>query len=125
MACLYSEDAKAQVVEIKVLGRVTENDMNNILPKLEAFIDKHGTIRMVEVIERLEGFDPTTILDGMKFDAKHIRDISHVAIVTDIPWLGFMTNVADVFIPTIVRKFDMDDLDKARDWVRSADKAAA
>lgn len=125
MACLYSEDSTAPVVEIKVLGRVTENDMNNILPKLEAFIDKHGTIKMIEVVEKLEGFDPTTILDGLRFDAKHISDITHVAIVTDSPWLGFMTNVADVFIPTVVRKFGMDDLNKARDWARTVEKAAA
>ena len=124
MACLYTEDNTAPVVEIKVLGRVTENDMNNILPKLEDFIEKHGTIRMVEVIEKLDGFDPTTILDGLKFDAKHLSDISHVAIVTDSPWLGFMTNVADVFMPVVVRKFDMANLDQARDWAHNVDTAA-
>lgn len=125
MACLYTEDETAPVVEIKVLGRVTENDMNQILPKLEAFIDKHGTIKMVEVIEKLDGFDPSTILDGLKFDAKHLSDISHVAIVTDIPWVGFMTSVADVFMPVVVRRFDMNKIEEARDWVRTAERSVA
>lgn len=125
MACLYSEDATAPVVEIKVIGRVTEHDMDTVIPKLEAFINRHGTIRLVEIIERLDGVDPTTILDGMKFDAKHMTDITHCAVVTDIPWLGFMTNVVDVFIPIEVQKFGMNELDEARAWVRAVDEVAA
>ncbi|NNE87831.1 MAG: STAS/SEC14 domain-containing protein [Silicimonas sp.] len=125
MACIYTEDKTAPIAEIKVIGRVTEHDMDEIIPKLEAFIGRHGTIRLIEIIERFDGFDPTTILDGMKFDAKHMTDITHAAIVTDIPWLGFMTNVADVFMPIVVRKFDVDALEDARAWVRNVDKAAA
>ena len=125
MACLYTEDKDAPVAEIKVLGRVTEHDMDVIIPKLEAFIDRHGTIRLVEVIESLDGFDPTTILDGLKFDVKHMTDITHAAIFTDIPWLGFMTSVADVFMPIVVQKFGLDELEDARAWVREVAKAAA
>jgi hypothetical protein len=125
MACIYTEDEKAPIAEIKVIGRATEHDMDVIIPKLEAFIDRHGTIRVVEVVERFDGFDPATILDGLKFDAKHISDITHVAVVTDIPWIGFMTNVADVFMPTVVRNFGMNELDQAQRWIREVDKAAA
>ena len=90
MACIYTEHETAPVVEIRVIGRVTEHDMDETIPKLETFIEKHGTIRIVEVIERFEGFDITTSFDGMKFDIKHLGDVSHAAIVSDIGWVGVM-----------------------------------
>lgn len=122
MACIYTEDPKGPVAEIRVVGHVTQHDMDDILPKLEALIGKHGTIRIVEVIEKFEGFDPTTILDGLKFDINHLRDVSHVAVVSDIGWIGVMTRAASMVMPVTVRVFGMDELDAAREWARTADR---
>ena len=121
MACIYTEDSSHPVVEIRVIGRVTQHDMDEILPKLEAFIAKHGTIRFVEVLETFEGFDPTTILDGLKFDINHLTDVTHAAVVSDIPWVGMMTRAASMVLPVSIRVFPMDQLDAARDWARTAD----
>ena len=117
MACIYNEHKDLPVAEIRVLGRVTDHDMDEIVPKMEAFIDKHGTIRLLEVIERFDGFDPTTVLDGMKFDLRHISDVTHVAVVSDVPWVSFMTSAAAMVMPITVRIFRMDQLDEARAWV--------
>lgn len=116
MACIYTEHKSAPVAEIQILGRVTQHDMDEIIPKLEKFIDKHGTIRLVEVIERFDGFDPTTIFDGMKFDLTHITDITHAAVVSDIPWVGFITNASSMMVPVVLRSFPMSQLDDARAW---------
>ena len=121
MACIYTEHDTAPVAEIRVIGHVTEHDMDTVIPKMEAFIARHGTIRLVEVIERFEGFDPTTIFDGIKFDIKHMKDISHAAIVSDIPWISFMTNALAMVSPVMVRTFALDDVDAARDWALNAD----
>lgn len=121
MACIYTEHAKLPVCEIRVVGRVTEHDMDEIVPKLEAFIDKHGTIRLIEIIERFEGFDPTTVFDGMKFDIKHISDVTHAAIVSDMPWVGFMTRAAAMMMPITVKMFTMNELDQARAWIEKPD----
>ena len=117
MACIYTEHETLPVAEIRVLGRVTDHDMDEIVPKMEAFIDKHGTIRLLEVIERFDGFDPTTILDGMKFDLKHITDVTHVAVVSDVPWVSFMTSAAAMVMPITVRVFGLSQIDEARAWI--------
>jgi hypothetical protein len=121
MACIYTESDTAPVAEIRVVGRVTEHDMDQIIPKLEAFILRHGKIRVVEVIERFEGFDATTILDGMKFDIKHLKDVSHAAVVSDIPWVGFMTSSFAMVAPLVVRAFSLDDIEQAREWAATAE----
>lgn len=125
MACIYSEDDTDAVAEIRVVGRVTEHDMDSIIPKLEAFISTHGTIRIVEVIEKFEGFDPTTIFDGAKFDLKHMKHVTHAAIVSDIAWLGFMTRAAAMVMPITIRVFGMDQLEEAREWARTADQVSS
>lgn len=119
MACIYSEHDSLPVVEIRVVGRVTENDMDEIIPKLETFIARHGTIRLLEVIERFDGFDPTTILEGMKFDIKHLKDVSHAALVSDIPWIGIMTSAAATVMPLIIQTFPLAKEDKARAWIEN------
>ena len=117
MACRYTEHKTLPIVEIRVMGRVTEHDMEEIVPKMEAFIEKHGTIRLLEVIEQFDGFDPTTILDGMKFDLKHITDVTHIAVVSDVPWISFMTSAAAMVMPITVRVFGLDKIDEARKWL--------
>lgn len=120
MSCIYTEHASEPIIEIRVLSGVTQNDMDHILPQVEAFIEKHGSIRMVEIVEKMERFDPSVILDGLKFDLKHLSHVSHVAVVTDNGWIGFMTQAASMVMPLTIRVFPMDALDQARDWVQSA-----
>lgn len=116
MSCIYSEHETAPVAEIRIVGRVTQNDMDHVLPKLEALIRKHGRIRLVEVVESFDSFDPTTILDGIKFDYEHLRDVTHAAVVSDIPWIGFMTRASSMVMPVAIRTFTMDQLNEARAW---------
>lgn len=125
MACIYTEHETDPVVEIRIVGRVTQNDMDQILPKMEAFIERHGTIRLVEIIESFEGFDPTTILDGLKFDLNHLTDVTHAAVVSDIGWVGVMTRASSMVMPVTIRAFTMDQLDEARAWARDADAVSS
>ena len=89
MPVTYSEDPDTGTVVLTVNGRVTQDDWDRIVPQFEAFMNAHGTIRLVEVIENLKGFDPSLLWDGIRFDIKAIPHISHCAIATDIgsfPW---------------------------------------
>lgn len=121
MSCTYQEHDTLPVAEIRVTGRVTDHDMDDIIPKLEALINKHGTIRIIEVIERFDGFDPTTILDGLKFDMKHLTDVTHAAVVSDVPWISYMTSAIAAVMPLTIRVFSMDQIDEARAWIDDPD----
>ena len=73
-----------------------------------------------EIVESFEGFDPSILWPGIKFDWQNIQHISHVAVVTDIGWMGPMSKAAGALISTKLRVFDMDDVDEARAWIASA-----
>jgi hypothetical protein len=117
MGITYHEHATLPVFEIGVDGKITQDDMDRVLPKVEAFLARHGKVRMVEVIPAFEGFEWSTIWDGIKFDVAHIRDIERVAVVTDVGWIGGWTRAFCKVMPLEVKVYDMADLADARAWV--------
>lgn len=120
MTITYTEDDTTRVAEIRVLGRITRADYDQAVEPLQAFIDRHDQIRLLEIIERFEGFDASAIWPGIKFDFKNLRHISHVAVVSDIGWLLPLSKAAGAVISTKLRTFDMEQIDEARRWITEA-----
>jgi hypothetical protein len=103
-----------------VSGKISREDYDTAVAPMQAFIDRHGTVKFIEVVESFKGFDPSILWPGLKFDWQNIQHISHVAVVTDIGWMGPMSKAAGALISTKLRVFDMDDLNAARDWIATA-----
>jgi hypothetical protein len=120
MAVKYKEHATLPVFEVEVEGKITQADMDAILPPLEAFIQRHGQVRMVEVIPTFTGFEWSTIWAGIKFDVAHIRDIQRVAVVTDVGWIGGFTRALCRVSPLEIQVFDMAEIEAARRWAEAS-----
>ena len=105
------------VCEIEVTGKVTQADMDSVLPQMEAFIARHGTIGLVEVVRRFEGFEWSTVWDGVKFDVAHIRDLDRVAVVMDHGWVGGLARALAKVARFDMRVFPLSELEMARSWV--------
>ena len=88
MAITYTEFPEKKRVEFTVSGQITKADYDSIAGPMEAFIDAHGTVQMIEVVDHFSGFDPGLLLPGLRFDIKALPHISHIAVVTDIGWLS-------------------------------------
>jgi hypothetical protein len=58
----YKEYDNAQAVEIVLSGRLSTQEFDKIAEKLEAFIKRHGQIRVLEVIKDFEGMDAERLL---------------------------------------------------------------
>ena len=121
MTVTYSENPDTKTIEIGVNGTVTQEDFDAILPKFDAFMTTHDKIRLVEVVEHYEGFDPGLMWRGMKFDFKAIPHITHCAVVSDVSWMSPLAKAAGAFMPMKVRTFGLDELEVARDWIAAAE----
>ncbi len=121
MACIYTEHENSAVAEVCILGRLTQYDIEDILPKLAAFIEKNGKIRLLEVVESLEGVNPGAMLDGLVFDVRQLANITHAAVVTDMGWIGVLTRAASMVLPITIRIFPNAEWDKAAAWVSTVD----
>ena len=120
MTISYTECDTSKVAEIVVSGRITSEDYEQAVTRMQAFIDRHGSVKLVESVESFSGFDPSVIVPGIKFDWKNIQHISHVAVVTDIGWMGPLSKAAGALISTKLRTFDLAHLEEARSWIADA-----
>lgn len=121
MNVTYTENDATGVAEIVVDGHVGTEDFDRIAPRMQAFIDRHGTIRLIEIVRRLDGFDASMMWKGARFDVQNLRHISHCAVVSDIGWMSPLTKAAGAFMSTRLRTFELGQIDAARAWIADPD----
>ena len=92
--------------------------------KLEAFIARHGKVRVLEIIHDFEGMDAKALWHDLKFSLRHLNDFSRCAIVSDAKFLSLWSAIAEPFIDCEVAYFPPDEVDAARDWLLWPEGAA-
>lgn len=117
----YKEDDSNQIVELTVEGQVTTADFDAMAQRLESFVKRHGSIRMLEVIKDFRGIEPTLFWRDMSFAFRHMRSFSRVAVVTDTTWIKLWTTMVAPFMACEIEQFGLDEIDKARAWLRDRD----
>jgi hypothetical protein len=113
----YKELDNLVSVEIEITGRVTTEQFDATAKKLEAFIARHGRVRVLEIIHDFEGMDGGAFWHDLKFSLRHLKDFSRCAIVTDTKWFSPLSALAEPFIDCEVAYFPPEDLQAARDWL--------
>lgn len=119
MTVTYNEIPEEKTIALYVSGKVTKEDFNEIAPKIESFIQKHNTIKLLEVVSDLKGFEPSMIWSGIQFDLKHLKNISHCAVVSDMSWMTPFAKAAEAFTSTKLRMFDLNQVEDARTWLKT------
>jgi SpoIIAA-like len=113
----YEEYDNAQAVEIVLSGRLSTQEFDKIAEKLEAFIKRHGRIRVLEVIKDFEGMDARAFWHDVKFSLRHVQDFSRVAIVTNPDMHHLWSNLVAPFMRCDVEHFSPGETEAARDWL--------
>jgi hypothetical protein len=112
-------DHSGDYVELKVDGKVMHEDYKQLGPEIEDVIEKHGPISMLVDIVNLDGFEPRTIVDDLKFDIRNATDIKRCAVVGDALWERVLTTLYKPFVPKgEVKFFESSDRAAARTWAK-------
>lgn len=120
MATSFRTIDATRTFEFTVSGKVTSEDFDAISGPLEAFVSKHGKIKLLEIVEDFQGFDPMLLWKGMKLDIKIIPHITQCAVVSDMGWISPLAKAAGAFMATKLRTFDLTELEAARAWLAEA-----
>jgi hypothetical protein len=120
----YKEMDNLAAVEIEISDRVSTEEFDATAKKLEAFIARHGRVRVLEIIYGLEGMDAKALWHDLKFSLRHVNDFSRCAIVSDAKFLSLWSTIAEPFIDCEVAYFPPDELEAARDWLLWPEGAA-
>ena len=115
----YKEHTEDNIVELSISGKLTKQEYESVTSQLEAFIDKHGTVKILEVVHDFDGVDSSILWQGIKFDVNHWKNFSHCAVVTDEKWVSPFTNFVDKLSALKIKSYPMSDLEQARHWLQS------
>jgi hypothetical protein len=111
---------EGDVVEVGVNGKLLHDDYQNVLPEFERIIAKHGSIRCLIEVGKITGIEPKALLDDLKFDVKHAKEIRRCAIVSEADWHAWLMRLWGLFMPKCtVKAFKPDHRDEAAAWVRA------
>jgi hypothetical protein len=110
----YTEHDNAQAVEITLTGRVSTDEFDRMAKRLEAFIARHGQVRVLEQIKDFEGMDAAALWHDTKFSFRHLKDFSRVAVVADPEVHNLWSSLVSPFIECQVEHFAPDQIAEAR-----------
>ena len=107
-------------IGFKVSGKLTAEDYDVLLPKLDEAINAHGKINLLMVFSDFDGWDD---LDAAKADYKlgthQYRQVEKAAFVGEKKWQGWMIKILDPFTRhTKERFFEGDQLEDAWSWIK-------
>jgi hypothetical protein len=120
----YKEYDNAQAVEIVLKGRVSTEEFDSVASKLEAFIQRHGQVRVLEIIKDFEGMDAVAFWHDIKFSLRHLNDFSRMAVVCNPDTHHLWSSLVAPFMSCTVEHFVPGQEETARDWLMWPEGAA-
>jgi hypothetical protein len=113
------EDLPDEVVGVRAIGEVTDDDYEDVLdPAITDALTRHPKIRLLYVLgPEFTGYEAEAMWEDTKLGLKTFTDYQRMAIVTDAAWVRRSVKAFGWLIPGEVRVFPYDRLDEARAWI--------
>ncbi|QDV50715.1 SpoIIAA family protein [Gimesia fumaroli] len=104
-------------VEIKLSGKLVKEDYHDFSPIIETLIEQRGSLHMLVVLDDFHGWTAGALWEDVKFDVKHFKDISRLAMIGESKWEKGMANFCKPFTTAKIKYFDIADTDAAKTWI--------
>ena len=113
------EDLPDHVIGLKITGKITAQDYReHLIPLVEEKLKIHKRIDCLCLIEhRFPGVEPAAMWEDLRLGISNMNHWGRIALVTDLDWIENSINFFKIFWPGHLRQFDLDDYDRAKDWV--------
>lgn len=109
------------IIEFTLDGSVTREEFDKIIALAEQLIETYGKLRVIEVIQHIGKIEPSALWADLKWEPRHLKYFTHVAVVADQRWIEWMVAPLRVFISAEMKTYHLDELEEARAWIQSAD----
>src|SRR3546814_7211301 len=84
----HTVDEKSGIVEIVIDGQVDPADYDAAITAIDAMIERHGTVKLLEVLKNIGWVDPSIWWKDTIWGLTRIRAFGRCAVVTDKGWVG-------------------------------------
>lgn len=109
--------ANHKIVVVHASGKLTKEDYELFLPKVERLIKEEGKIRLLFEMRDFHGWDAGALWEDLKFDFKHFADIERLAMVGEKKWEEWMAKFCQPFTRADIQYFDHSQAEEARNWI--------
>ncbi len=106
------------IVHVSVSGTLTGDRYAFLEDGLRKLIAKHGTIRVLLVLEELDGMTPDAMHEDKRFESRHIAEIERVAIASATPADTLVPSSSVPFTDVNTRFFPLGETDQALTWLK-------
>lgn len=106
------------VIAFKAIGKLTHDDYQTFLPRLESAIEKTGCVSLLLELEDFHGWDLQAAMDDYQFAQKYAQNFKRMAIVGERHWGRWLVMLARPFSDAEVRYFDRAQQGEAWAWLR-------
>ena len=115
----YILDENAGILHVRPAGPLREEDFAALTRAADGYISREGELAgLIVETRRFPGWeDLAAALGHFRFVKDHHAKIRKVALVTESPLGSIGQHLASLFVSAEIRKFDMDELAAARDWI--------
>ena len=116
-------ESAGPVVGFSVKGKVTADDIKQLVPEIEALAQKY--VDGLYVLMDLQEFTREEVdawIPDWKFGRQFHNKITKLAIVGDKRWEKWLTAFVDPFYAQEGKYFSSDEKDKAWAWLREGEK---
>ena len=117
------ETLGARGLELDIEDKLEKDDYLDFTPIAEAKIAEYGDINLLIRLSDFSGWSPAALWEDLKFDVRHYGDVDRLALVSESEKDDWMATVSKPFTRATVKHFVMDDLDRARRWIREPDRS--
>ena len=119
MAVDLQEDAAGSILVVKLTGKLTKEDYQHFVPKVEGLIKERGKLRILVQMHDFKGWAGGALWQDIKFDLKNFRHIERLALVGEKSWEHGMAVFCKPFTTATIRYFDRSQADQAEAWIRA------
>lgn len=115
------EDTPAgKVIMLKFKEKLRKEDYEEFVPMLESQMREGQKVKILVELHDFKGWTVGALWEDTKFAARHFKDIEKLAVVGDAKWQEGLTLFAKPFTAATVYYFKMEEIEKARSWIRIA-----
>lgn len=115
-------DEQNHIIEVTIAQKINRKELNDLINSIQAPFEDWQDIKVLKRVDSITGMEPMALVDDLKFafeNFKHLKKVTKTAVVTDKDWIKNLSELFKKMIPMQVRIFETEDIEKAREWLRS------
>jgi len=113
-----NENTNRGVLALKASGKLTEQDLDELVPLLKRHIAESDDPHLLMIMEDFKGWkDAAAFWKDLQLDAEYIGYFDRIAIVGEKKWQEWGTRLMDPVIKEEMKFFPIDKVEDAWDWI--------